>query len=166
MEIAAGVRARKLRAADVVAQALDRIERTDPRLCAFVEVWGEEALRRAGEVDRRLDRRAADPSLALAGVPIAVKGRHGLRTAGPLLAAGAVAVGATSVPGPGTPWQTWGLGSRGRTVNPWRADRTPGGSSAGAAAARRHLRDRIPAGLLRGPLQHRPGPDHPRFRVR
>ncbi|WMD03503.1 amidase [Streptomyces sp. FXY-T5] len=134
-EIAARVRARELRAADVAAQALDRIGRADPQLCAFIEVWGEEALRRAGEVDARLDRRGADPSLPLAGVPVAVKGRHGLRAAGPLLAAGAVAVGATSVPGPGTPWQTWGLGARGRTVNPWRADRTPGGSSAGAAAA-------------------------------
>ncbi|MER7483881.1 amidase [Streptomyces sp. NPDC126510] len=134
-EIAAGVRARELRATDVVAAALDRIERADPQLCAFVEVWGEEALRRAGEVDALLDRRGADASLPLAGVPIAVKGRNGLRAAGPLLAAGGVAVGATSVPGPGTPWQTWGLGARGRTVNPWRADRTPGGSSAGAAVA-------------------------------
>ncbi|NEE09673.1 amidase, partial [Streptomyces sp. SID7499] len=113
VEITAGVRARELRAADVVAEALDRIERTDPRLCAFVEVWGEEASRRAGELDRRLDTRGADPSLPLAGVPVAVKGRHGLRAAGPLLAAGAVAVGATSVPGSGTDWQTWGLGARG-----------------------------------------------------
>ncbi|WP_037836148.1 amidase [Streptomyces sp. NRRL S-481] len=166
-EIAAGVRARELRAVDVVAAALERIERADRELCAFVEVWREEALRRAGEVDARLDRRsgavphergaesfggrgvvprditrtreAARPvgsgSLPLAGVPVAVKGRHGLRAAGPLLAAGCVAVGATSVPGPGTPWQTWGLGAHGRTVNPWRADRTPGGSSAGAAVA-------------------------------
>ncbi|MEV3969152.1 amidase [Streptomyces sp. NPDC050698] len=134
-EIAAAVRARELRAADVVAAALERIERADPGLCAFVEVWREEALRRADEVDTRLDRRGAAPSLPLAGVPIAVKGRHGLRAAGALLAAGGVAVGATSVPGPGTAWQTWGLGARGRTVNPWRADRTPGGSSAGAAAA-------------------------------
>ncbi|GAA2763699.1 amidase [Streptomyces paradoxus] len=134
-EIAAGVRARELRATDVVAAALDRIERADPHLCAFAEVWGEEALRRAREVDTRLGRRGAEASLPLAGVPVAVKGRHGLRGAGPLLAAGCVPVGATSVPGPGTPWQTWGLGARGRTVNPWRADRTPGGSSAGAAAA-------------------------------
>ncbi|MEU0999375.1 amidase [Streptomyces tibetensis] len=168
----------------MVAAALARIERADPHLCAFVEVWSEEALRRAGELDTRLDRRGGagqvdarlgragevdtrldrlgragevdtrlgglgragevdtrlgglgpGPSLPLAGVPIAVKGRNGLRAAGPLLAAGGVAVGATSVPGPGTPWQTWGLGARGRTVNPWRADRTPGGSSAGAAAA-------------------------------
>ncbi|MGY3203403.1 amidase family protein [Streptomyces sp. TE5632] len=136
-EIAAAVRARRLRAVDAVAEALARIERADPVLCAFTEVWAEEALRRAAEVDARVG--AGPPGsgewLPLAGVPIAVKGRHGLRVAGPLLAAGGVAVGATAVPGPGTPWQTWGLGAHGRTVNPWRADRTPGGSSAGAAVA-------------------------------
>ncbi|WP_345576453.1 amidase [Streptomyces prasinosporus] len=131
-ETASAVRARRLRAVDVVAEALERIGRADPVLCAFTEVWDEEALRRAREVDVRA---AAGERLPLAGVPIAVKGRHGLRAAGPLLAAGGVAVGATSVPGPGTPWQTWGLGAHGRTVNPWRADRTPGGSSAGAAVA-------------------------------
>ncbi|MDT6985023.1 amidase [Streptomyces lusitanus] len=131
-EIADAVRAGARRAVDVVAEALARIERADPVLCAFLEVWEEEALRRAGEVDARV---AAGERLPLAGVPVAVKGRRGLRAAKPLLMAGAVAVGATSVPGPGTPWQTWGLGARGRTVNPWRADRTPGGSSAGAAVA-------------------------------
>lgn len=136
-EIASAVRARRLRAVDAVAEALARIERVDPVLCAFTEVRAEEALRRAAEVDARVD--AGPPGagewLPLAGVPIAVKGRHGLRAADPLLAAGGVAVGATAVPGPGTPWQTWGLGAHGRTVNPWRADRTPGGSSAGAAVA-------------------------------
>ncbi|MGW1611966.1 amidase [Streptomyces sp. NPDC002285] len=132
VEIASAVRSRTLRAVDVVAQALDRIERADPVLSAFIEVWGDEALRRAGEVDARVD---AGERLPLAGVPIGVKGRRGLRTAGPLLAAGCVPVGATSVPGPGTPWQTWGLGRYGRTANPWRHDRTPGGSSAGSAAA-------------------------------
>ncbi|MFE9023294.1 amidase [Streptomyces sp. NPDC007808] len=131
-EIAAAVRSRTLGAVDVVAAALERIRRADPVLCAFIEVWGEEAIERAGEVDARV---AAGERLPLAGVPIGVKGRHGSRTAGPLLAAGCVAVGATSVPGPGTPWQTWGLGRHGRTVNPWRHDRTPGGSSAGSAAA-------------------------------
>jgi Asp-tRNA(Asn)/Glu-tRNA(Gln) amidotransferase A subunit family amidase len=117
---------------DVVTASLARIERVDPALSAFAEVWGEEALRRAGEVDARV---AAGEWLPLAGVPIGVKGRRGLRTAGALVAAGCVPVGATSVPGPGTAWQTWGLGAHGRTVNPWRADRTPGGSSAGSAAA-------------------------------
>ncbi|MFG2555404.1 amidase [Streptomyces sp. NPDC048581] len=134
LEIASAVRARTLRAVDVVTAALERIRRADPVLCAFTEVWGEEALERAGEVDARVDAGEGE-LLPLAGVPIGVKGRHGLRTAGPLLTAGCVAVGATSVPGRGTPWQTWGLGRYGRTVNPWRYDRTPGGSSAGSAAA-------------------------------
>ncbi|GGP64922.1 amidase [Streptomyces variabilis] len=131
-EIADGVRAGTRRAVDVVAETLALIERADPELCAFLDVWDEEALRRAAEVDARV---AAGERLLLAGVPVAVKGRRGLRAAEPLRAAGAVVVGATSVPGPGTPWQTWGLGARGRTVNPWRADHTPGGSSAGAAVA-------------------------------
>ncbi|MDH6440795.1 amidase [Streptomyces sp. SAI-144] len=131
-DIASAVRARSLRAVDVVALALERIRRVDPQLCAFAEVWEEEGLRRAREVDLRVDAGERPP---LAGVPLGVKGRHGLRGAAPLLAAGCVPVGATSVPGPGTPWQTWGLGAHGRTVNPWRADRTPGGSSAGSAAA-------------------------------
>ncbi|MFI9763354.1 amidase family protein [Streptomyces sp. NPDC051963] len=116
-----------------MAESLERIRHAEPELCAFAEVWGEEALRRAAEVDTRV---AAGERLPLAGVPIGVKGRRrGLRAAAPLIEAGCVAVGATSVPGPGTPWQTWGLGAYGRTVNPWRADRTPGGSSAGSAAA-------------------------------
>ncbi|MDT0485520.1 amidase [Streptomyces doebereineriae] len=131
-DIASAVRARSLRAVDVVASALERIRRVDPELCAFAEVWEEEGLRRAREVDRRVDAGERPP---LAGVPLGVKGRHGLRGAAPLLAAGCAPVGATSVPGPGTPWQTWGLGAHGRTVNPWRTDRTPGGSSAGSAAA-------------------------------
>ncbi|MFB6843818.1 amidase family protein [Streptomyces sp. NPDC056373] len=124
---------------DTRLDPLGRAGETDTRLNLLGRA-GEmdtrlDPLGRVGEVGTRLDGRGAGPSLPLAGVPIAVKGRNGLRAVGPLLAAGCVAVGATSVPGPGTPWQTWGLGARGRTVNPWRADRTPGGSSAGAAAA-------------------------------
>ncbi|MFE7759912.1 amidase [Streptomyces sp. NPDC057438] len=134
MRIAEGVRTRALCAVDVVADALVRVERAEPTLCAFAEVWAEDALRWAAEVDARV---AGGEWLPLAGVPIGVKGRGGLRSAAAraLVAAGCVPVGATSVPGPGTPWQTWGLGAGGRTVNPWRADRTPGGSSAGSAAA-------------------------------
>ncbi|WP_446039988.1 amidase family protein [Streptomyces sp. SID1121] len=111
-----------------VEEALARIGRLDPELCAFVEVWGEEARERARTVDRRLP---------LAGTPFAVKGPTGIRSyaAERLIAAGAVPVGSTAVPGPGTYWQTWGQGRHGRTVNPYRPDRTPGGSSAGSAVA-------------------------------
>ncbi|MER6353231.1 amidase [Streptomyces sp. NPDC001634] len=131
-DLANAVHTREVTAVDAVTATLERIGRVDPVLCAFAEVWEEAALQRAREVDARV---TAGERPLLAGVPIGVKGRHGLRTAGPLIAAGCVPVGATAVPGSGTPWQTWGLGRYGRTVNPWRADRSPGGSSAGSAAA-------------------------------
>ncbi|WNI22454.1 amidase family protein [Streptomyces sp. ITFR-16] len=109
------------------AEALAAIGRKDPRLCAFLDVWHEEALARVPSAGR----------LPLGGLPFAVKGRAGIRSyaAHRLIAAGGVPVGSTSVPGPGTAWQTWGLGALGPTVNPWRPDRTPGGSSAGSAVA-------------------------------
>ncbi|MFE4055108.1 amidase family protein [Streptomyces sp. NPDC059096] len=115
-------------APEPVAESLARIGRRDPALHAFLDVWAEEAGERAARVDR---------ALPLAGTPFAVKGPSGIRSyaAGRLIAAGAVPVGSTAVPGPGTYWQTWGQGRHGRTVNPYRADRTPGGSSAGSAVA-------------------------------
>ncbi|WP_326699800.1 amidase family protein [Streptomyces sp. NBC_01754] len=110
-----------------LARALARIGERDPGLGAFTDVWAEEA--RAREPEAR--------GLPLGGLPFAVKGPAGIRSfpARRLIAAGGVPVGATSVPGPGTYWQTWGRGAHGRTVNPWRSDRTPGGSSAGSAVA-------------------------------
>ncbi|WP_405938839.1 amidase family protein [Streptomyces sp. NBC_00726] len=108
-------------------EVLASIDREDPALCAFLDVWPEDALARLPAASR----------LPLSGLPFAVKGPTGLRSyaARRLIAAGGVPVGSTSVPGPGTYWQTWGLGRHGRTANPWRPDRTPGGSSAGSAAA-------------------------------
>lgn len=124
----AGGRTTRTAVVERVEAALSAIDRLDPEVCAFVEVWEADARRRA---------RAVDLELPLAGLPFAVKGRSGARAraARALVAAGAVPVGSTAVPGPGTPWQTWGLGRHGRTVNPYRRDRTPGGSSAGAAVA-------------------------------
>ncbi|MET9769062.1 amidase family protein [Streptomyces sp. NPDC006415] len=117
------------RTTSAVARALEQIERLDPALHAFIEVWPETALAR--------EREAVTRRLPLGGLPFAVKGPSGIRSyaARRLIAAGGIPVGATSVPGPGTHWQTWGQGAHGRTVNPWRADRTPGGSSAGSAVA-------------------------------
>jgi amidase len=123
----------RVRASDVIDAALERVEEVDARLHAFTEVWTDRARHAAATVDARI---AAGERPPLAGVPVAVKAwqQHGDRYVSRLVRAGAVPVGATSVPS-GTTWQTWGLGRRGPTRNPWRADRVPGGSSAGSAAA-------------------------------
>ncbi|MEX3102619.1 amidase [Streptomyces sp. ST1015] len=128
--ISAAVRSGAVSAVEVLEGALERLERLDPVLCMFREVWGAEAGVWARAVDARV---RGGERLPLAGVPIAVKG--GRSEWGALFDAGCVPVGRTAVPGAGTPWQTWGVGRHGRTVNPWRYDRTPGGSSAGSAVA-------------------------------
>jgi len=130
-EIAAGRLAPRV----VVQAALDRLRETDGDVRAFTACWPRWALRRARLVEHALDRGARLP---LAGVPIALKAGSG--ATGPvtrrLLAAGAVAIGVTSVPVRAAhPWQTWGSTARGPTRNPWRPDLVPGGSSAGSAAA-------------------------------
>ncbi len=117
----------------VVQATLHRIDRDDGDLRAFRQLWPEQARAAARDVERALE---AGRRLPLAGVPLGIKASEGLDSlqARRLIAAGCIPVGATSVPR-GTNWQTWGHTDRGPTVNPWRADRTPGGSSAGSAAA-------------------------------
>ncbi|GAB2508254.1 amidase [Nocardiopsis aegyptia] len=132
--IAERVRGGQVSAVAVVEAALESIERLDVGIRAFREVWADTARERASAVDAGVAR---GEHLPLAGVPLAVKASEGVGSlqARRLIEAGAIPVGSTSVPGPGTEWKTWGATDRGRTVNPWRADATPGGSSAGSAAA-------------------------------
>jgi amidase len=113
-----------------VEDALELRARLDPWLRAFVDDDADPALR---DPTQPLHGEASGP---LVGMPIAVKGRAGLRRRQThlLVAAGAVPIGRTSTPrGPGH--QTWGHTDRGPTRNPWRPDLSPGGSSAGSAAA-------------------------------
>jgi amidase len=126
--VVSDVWAGRVRAIDVADQALTRIAEVDARLHAFTDVWTRRARDAAAAVDARI---AAGERPSLAGVPIAVKAwqQGGDQYVARLLRAGAVPVGATSVPY-GTAWQTWGLGRGGPTRNPWRADRVPGGSAA------------------------------------
>ncbi|CAM4030213.1 amidase [Nocardiopsis rhodophaea] len=133
-EISDRVSEAQVTAVEAAEEALEAIRRIDPEIRAFRSVWAEEALQRASRVDEAVGRGGRLP---MAGVPFAVKGTERIDSVQVrrLVAAGAVPVGATSVPGPGTEWKTWGMTDRGRTVNPWRRDVTPGGSSAGAAAA-------------------------------
>lgn len=151
-EIAAAVRNLQRTATAVVRAFLDRIERLEPRFNTFVTLTADDALRAAQRVDA-LVAAGADPG-PLAGVPVSVKDLiavGGVRqTFGSQLLAGNVAAqdapaverlraAGACIVGKST---TSELGSKavgdspltGITRNPWNPDRTPGGSSAGAAA--------------------------------
>lgn len=123
-----------LSAVEVLDAALDRLARVDPQLRAFTQVWADQARARAHRIDQA---RADGVRLVLAGVPIGVKASEGLGSVQTqrLLAAGCIPIGATSVPTSGTAWQTWGHTDRGPTTNPHDPRWSPGGSSAGSAAA-------------------------------
>jgi Asp-tRNA(Asn)/Glu-tRNA(Gln) amidotransferase A subunit family amidase len=132
--IAALVTSRDVSAVEVVQAALAQKQVAEPTLRAFRKDLTEQALADAREIDRAV---AKGERLRLAGVPIGVKAWDGLddfQTAR-LRREGCVVIGLTSVPKSTTKWQTWGFTEHGATVNPWCPDRTPGGSSAGSAAA-------------------------------
>ncbi|MGP3978378.1 amidase family protein [Streptomyces sp. 8N114] len=133
-EIAEEVTAGRLSAREVAWAALARIAEVDESIRAFTEVWPARAASHAADVERAV--RAGD-RLPLAGVPLAVKATQRLssRQVARLVAAGCVPVGATATPGAGTGWQTWGATDRGPTLNPHNPEWSPGGSSAGSAAA-------------------------------
>ena len=137
----------------------ERIERLDPQLGCFVTVRAEEAVAEARQKD------AAPADAPFHGVPIAVKdltATAGIRTTYSsrayadhvpdfdtavvrrLREAGFVLLGKTNTPEFGTVAFTESE-LNGATRNPWDAERTPGGSSGGAAAA-------LAAGLV--PLAH------------
>jgi amidase len=153
------VRNGELSSVELTELYLERIEQLDPELNAFVTVRPDAALEEA---------RAADAHPAEApfhGVPIAVKdltATAGIRTTYSCRAfadnvpdfdtavvrrlreAGFVIVGKTNTPEFGTVAFTESE-LNGVTRNPWDPERTPGGSSGGAAAA-------LAAGLL--PIAH------------
>jgi aspartyl-tRNA(Asn)/glutamyl-tRNA(Gln) amidotransferase subunit A len=131
---------------------LDRIEATDKRVCAFLSVTADGALKQAADIDaRRANKQAVGP---LAGLPVAVKDnlckRGELTTcASKILAnfrapydatviaklctADAVLIGRTNL-------DEFAMGGSTEnsafqpTRNPWDLERTPGGSSGGSAA--------------------------------
>jgi amidase len=147
--IADAVRSGETTAVEVVSEHLEYIAGNDNRLHAFRTVLADEAVAEARVVDARADRTSS-----LLGVPIAVKENtavagvptwNGSAAArGPveaadhevvrrLRASGAVVTGVTRMPELGL----WALTDDDTAVtrNPWQLDRTPGGSSGGAAAA-------------------------------
>jgi len=153
-EIAEQVSARVVSAREMTQAALDRIDRFDGELGAFVAVDAEAALADAAAVDERIA--AGEDVGPLAGVPLGVKDledaagfvtTHGSAVfAGsppatddsPLVerlrAAGCVVVGKTNTPELG--WKADTVNETfGATRNPWALDRSAGGSSGGSGAA-------------------------------
>ena len=147
-ELAGMVRTGEISARELVQVSLDRIEELNPELNAFVEIDGERALTAADEI-------SAGDERPFAGVPVAIKNNrpvNGLRlTYGcslmadyvadydhnvtrRLREAGFVIVGSTTLPEYGI-LPTSEARIFGPTRNPWDLQRTPGGSSGGAAAA-------------------------------
>ncbi len=147
-ELASMVRSGEISSRELVETSLARIEELNPTLNAFVEIDGERALATADQIKPGDER-------PFAGVPIAIKNNRpvsGLKiTIGCSLMAdhvadydhnvvrrfkeaGFVIVGTTTLPEYGI-LPTSEARLFGPTHNPWDLDRTPGGSSGGAAAA-------------------------------
>ena len=143
------VRTRRVSAVELVQRALERIDRVEPRVQAFLSVQRERALEGARAVDQ------GKVMGELAGVPIAVKDNlcttFGATTCASrmlenfhapydatavkrLEAAGAIIIGKTNL-------DEFAMGSSTEnsafkvTRNPWDDQRVPGGSSGGSAAA-------------------------------
>ena len=71
-DIAAAVRTGSRTARDVVRETLDTIERLNPSINAFVEIFAKQAMDRAKSIDEMMTS-GAGGHLPLAGVPVAVK---------------------------------------------------------------------------------------------
>ena len=158
LELAALIRSGQLSARELVSASLARIEALQPTINAFTHVAYDSAADAA-------DRIAAGDPRPFAGVPIAVKDNRPVAgmplTMGSdlfgdyvpeqdsflvrrLRDAGFVIVGKTNLPEMGI-LPTTEPRRFGPTRNPWRLERTPGGSSGGSAAA-------VAAGMV--PLAH------------
>jgi amidase len=153
VELAQAIRRREVSSREAVTACLDRIDSVNPRINAVVETRPEEALAAADAADAAVA--AGEQVGPLHGVPVTTKVNSDLAgyatTNGveafsdaiaeedaPHLAnwrrAGAVFVGRTNTPAFSIRWFTDNA-LHGRTLNPWDAGRTPGGSSGGAGAA-------------------------------
>jgi len=163
VDLGALIRARRLSPVELCETVLDRVERVNPRLNALLTVTADRARAQARAAEARAGR--GELLGPLDGIPYSLKDLEptaGVRTtfgsrwfaehvptedslvAARLAATGAVLLGKTNTPQFGHKDSCDNLlGPPCR--NPWRLDRTSGGSSGGAASA-------VAAGL--GPIAH------------
>ncbi|MEQ9815625.1 MAG: amidase family protein [Azospirillaceae bacterium] len=154
-EIGRLYRRRELSPVDVVAACLQRIERLNPQVNAFVTVTADSAMAAARRAERRFASGEPDRLNPLFGIPFTVKDTlptAGVRTTSGsplfadavpaadaaaverLLQRGAILLGKTNTPAFGWMGVTQNL-LFGVTRNPWNPELTCGGSSGGAAVA-------------------------------
>lgn len=152
-QLAAMIRGREISPVEVVSNALDRLDETEPVLDAFVTVDAEGALKAARTAERAVMGRAELGPLH--GVPVSIKDLievaglpcgYGSRTMDGYVAAadapsverlrhaGAIVLGKTTTSEFGYRGFTKSL-VHAVTRNPWDTSRTPGGSSGGAVAS-------------------------------
>ena len=153
LDTAAAIRTRQISAREAVQSVLGRIATTNPRINALPYVLDDEALAAADRADAQLAR--GETVGPLHGVPVTTKvnvDQRGCASTGGLVklkdlvaredspvvanlrGAGAIIVGRSNTPAFSLRWFC-DNDVHGRTLNPWDARRTPGGSSGGAAAA-------------------------------
>jgi len=151
-QVAAGVKGREFSAEEYIYQLLERIEKVEPKVNAFVSVR-KEALDEARVIDKKI--RDGEQVGALAGVAVSIKDNictKGIKTtcASKMLETfvppydatvvkrlrdvGAIVIGKANL-------DEFAMGSTtefsryGATRNPWDISRVPGGSSGGSAAS-------------------------------
>lgn len=152
-KIQKGLKEKEFSAVEVAKGFLERIDKVDKKINAYISVTEKEALEAAAKIDNLITNR--EPLPALAGVPMAVKdmfSTKGIRTTAAskildnyippytatsiqrLYDAGAVILGKTN-------HDEFAHGSSGEnsaygvTRNPYDLEKVPGGSSSGSAAA-------------------------------
>jgi aspartyl-tRNA(Asn)/glutamyl-tRNA(Gln) amidotransferase subunit A len=153
LELAAAIKKKEVTVMDAAAAVLDSIESREGRYNCYITVDREGALKKAEDIQRKID--SGELTGPLAGVPMAIKDNmctEGILTtcASKILGnfvpvfsseavlnlekAGALMIGKTNM-------DEFAMGSTtetsayGETKNPWDENRVPGGSSGGSAAA-------------------------------
>ena len=151
-EIRDKIKNKEVKIIDIVNDIYARIEQVEPKIEAYVSISKEAAIKRAEELQERLDN--GEDIGVLGGVPIAIKDNicmEGTKTTcsskmlenfvapynatviNKLLDAGAIIIGKTNM-------DEFAMGSSTatsyfkKTKNPWDLNRVPGGSSGGSAA--------------------------------